>query len=193
MKSSGRDKLTMPGFCVLCESQTKDTVVLELLESADRFELLKGRLDESMPVPARAPAGRRWLDLVATDTVVVYAVSARFQAVLREAGATGWHTRAIDVGGSLVRGHELLVVTGSCGPVDDTKSGYRVQYNREGVGYPVWTGLFFDPTSWDGSDVFCPSDSGMIFITERVCEAIRRGMLENVFLRAGSDFERNAL
>lgn len=183
----------IPDFSVLCDAHSKGAVVLLVEDEVNRFALLKGQVDEATAVRCRPTAGRHWFDVVATDTIVSYAISARMRSVLREAQANGWHTRKIAANGVMVEGHELLVVTGRCGPVDNKRSAFEMRQSKRGVGYPVWTGLFFDPTTWDGSDVFCPSDSGMIFITERVCEAIRKAKLENVLLRRGIDFERNAL
>jgi len=165
-----------------------------LEESIDRFDLLKGVAAEARPVKFRAPDGRRsWLDLVATDAVVLYVISRRFREALRDAGISGWHTRKVEVNGDVGREHELLVITGRCGAVDDQLSERASRKNKGGVPYTVWTGLFFDPATWDGSDVFCPADSGLIFMTRRAVTAVKEAKLKNVRLDDGNNFERLAL
>ena len=160
---------------------------------ADRFELLKAVADEAQPVRFRVVQGSRWPDLIATDAIVLYLVSARFRKVLRDAGISGWHSRRVEVADVVSRDYELLVVTGRCGAIDDGCSVQSPRQNRSGVAYTVWTGLFFDPATWDGSDVFSPADSGLIFMTQRACDAIRRAKLRNVRLDYGPTFERLAL
>jgi hypothetical protein len=35
---------------------------------------------------------------------------------------------------------------------------------------PGWQGLFFDDSSWDGTDVFAPMGSGFVCVVRRVKE-----------------------
>lgn len=194
MTSRGSGVRTIPDFSVLCDDSARNAVVLHLEESIDRFDLMKGVANEARPVRFRAPHGKRsWPDLVATDAVVLYLISRRFREALHDAGISGWHTRKVEVDGDANRDHELLVITGRCGAVDDQLSERTSRKNKSGVQYTVWSGLFFDPATWDGSDVFCPADSGLIFMTRRAVTAIEEAKLENVRLDNGIKFERLAL
>lgn len=194
MTSPGSEVRAIPNFSVLCDDSARNAVVLHLEETTDRFDLLKGVETETRPVRFRAPPGRHgWPDLVATDAVVLYLISTRFRDALRDADISGWHTRKVEVNRDVGGDHELLVVTGRCGAVDDQLSERASRKNKSGVQYMVWTGLFFDPATWDGSDAFCPADSGLIFMTRRAATAIEKAKLKNVRLDDGISFERLAL
>lgn len=95
---------------------------------------------------------------------------------LRSCGATGWLSRSINLFGKdgvNIPGYSLLVVSGRCG---------NAQYNRSEKTFksypagdcPALRGLFFEESSWDGSDVFmCESERQSIFVTEKARDAIR--------------------
>lgn len=53
----------------------------------------------------------------------------------------------------------------------------------------MWIGLYFDPVSWDGSDVFLPKGNGRTFITEDLKSALERAGITNVYFTALSEAE----
>jgi hypothetical protein len=97
--------------------------------------------------------------------------------------------------GTEVAGYSGLVVSGRYGAIDNTRS---VQVEKVVVGNPkghapVWKGLYFDEKSWDGSDIFRPSGTGYIFVTEKVRAALDRAKVTNLTCTALADFERPML
>lgn len=116
-------------------------------------------------------AGRRLMDLVETGETGDL-LSQRVFDALTAAGARGWTSHPVEIEdstGRIVSGYGLLIVTGRCGPlipvpchtgdIRDKIRSYRV-----------------DGTTWDGSDLFVPTDSDLILATPTVvdaCAAIR--------------------
>ena len=92
---------------------------------------------------------------------------------LRRRGVAGWTTYPVDVTGR--NGEELgeycgLVVIGRCGPVDMERSE-TVSRSFPGGMFPMRRGLFFEESSWDGSDIFMSSKEAFIFVTGRAKQA----------------------
>ncbi len=91
-------------------------------------------------------------------------------ASLQEAGISGWSTYPVELFGK--QGEPLgtyhgLIVHGRCGAIDDSRSERTTKEFPAAV-LPIWRGLYFDEDSWDGADIFMPSDeTGWIFVTER--------------------------
>ena len=55
--------------------------------------------------------------------------------------------------GDRLQGYVGLSIRGRCGPIDDSLSE-RVPKQYPGGVFPVLKGMYFDPATWDGSDVF---------------------------------------
>jgi hypothetical protein len=55
--------------------------------------------------------------------------------------------------------------------------------------FPITRGLFFEEASWDGSDIFMPSDdSAWIFVSE-LAKRVLQGQAKNVRFEALSELE----
>lgn len=50
-------------------------------------------------------------------------------------------------------------------------------------------GLYFDPTTWDGSDFFVPEGTAFIFVSKRVHDIIETSGLTNVYMRSIVEIE----
>jgi hypothetical protein len=142
--------------------------------------------------------GKKWLDCVGTQRANVKFVSESVVATLRAVGASGWGTYPVRLEseeGTEVTGYSGLIVSGRCGAIDNTRS---VQVDKAVVGNPrghapVWRGLYFAEESWDGSDIFRPSSTGYIFVTEKVRAALDGAKVTNLSFTALANFERAML
>jgi hypothetical protein len=83
-----------------------------------------------------------------------------------------------------IPGYYGFLVRGRCGPIDDSKR-VEVPTICPGGIFPHWIGLYFDPDTWDGSDIFLPGIYGaMIIVTEDVKLALERARIKNLaFIR----------
>lgn len=148
------------------------------------FGLTRAEMMLPEPVPARWFMGsKKPSDLIGTTMATPLLVSDRVVTLLRDAGFTGWRTYPVDLVGhnsAPIPGYHGLAIHGRCGPIDDSKS---VQVSKQFPGgvFPVWMGLYFDPDTWDGSDLFMSEDgSGWKFVVEDVKRAFQKAKIRNV-------------
>jgi hypothetical protein len=117
--------------------------------------------------------------------------------VLVTGGMTGWKAEPVPV--ELSGGHEspdysLLIVLGRSGPVDNSLSRRAVLPPPDGgQTMPGWMGLYFNDSSWDGTDVFTPMDSGYVCVTRRVKDLFQAAGLTNMRFDSLAAVERLAL
>jgi hypothetical protein len=154
-----------------------------------------------MTLPAPVPA--RWFmgskkpgDIIWTTFATSLLVSERVVTLLRDAGFTGWRTYAVDLvgyDGAPIPGYHGLAIHGRCGPIDDSKS-VQVPKQFPGGVFPVWMGMYFDPDSWDGSDLFMSeAGGGWKFVVEDVKRAFQKAKIRNVRLTRLDEVERSML
>ena len=124
-------------------------------------------------------------DLVPTGYVGPILVSDRVVNVLREHQFTGWNTYPVTLLGKkkeVIPRYHGLTVTGRCGQPDDRLSPveWREPLVPNGPRIQVRVGLYFDPATWTGEDIFSPPGSGWCFVTERVKAAVEKTELTNL-------------
>jgi hypothetical protein len=133
-------------------------------------------------------------DVVRTRVAAPFIVSDRVVSLLRD--FSGWNTYDVSLigkTGSAFPGYRGLAVTGRCGPITDSRP-IKFQKLMPGGRFPWWRGLYFEPKTWDGSDVFMPTGrSGWIFVVERVRRALEKAKIKNVVFTALDNVERMSL
>lgn len=114
-------------------------------------------------------------------------VSEHVLEVLTGAGLRGWSTFPVEVydgAGRHVPGFAGLSFTGRCGVIDLTRS-VIVLVKMPGGWFPRFEGHYFDPASWDGSDLFMerPRRDGGVsahtFCSSRARQVLRRARISN--------------
>jgi hypothetical protein len=159
--------------------------------------LARGEWVPSEPVRFVQYEGTKWLDLVGTQRAALQLVSTRLLEKLTAANVTGWRALPVELaddGGVLISDYKLLVVVGRCGRIDNSRS---VSVDRVVVGNPkgakVWKGLYFDESTWDGSDLFSPDGTAFTFATENVKSVIEQEKATNIDIVPLVDVERSSL
>jgi hypothetical protein len=178
-----------------------------VLEEGDDGNAFRGRisLDDPRAVTRaeRAPtehAEVRWAmgrgqpsDIIYTTSVEPVLISDRVVDILKANELSGWRTYSIELFGQdgvRIPGYQGLAVHGRCGPIDDSRA-VQFQAIYPGGIFPVWRGLFFDPETWDGSDLFMPSDNwGHIMVVDTVRHAFEKAKVTNVMFTALEAVER---
>jgi hypothetical protein len=131
-----------------------------------------------------------------TDLVSLLLLSPRLVDILSEEGLSGWDSDSVALTGKdgvIVPGYRVLIITGRCGPVVDGRSN-KVLKDLPGGQFPVWTGLYFEEATWDGSDFFMPAGhNGHMFATKRAVEAFQRANATGVTFTPLSEVERSML
>ena len=168
---------------------------VESRKDHDEIALSLGKKRPRKPLVFTHHSGGKPRDVIGT-TEMLCLVSERVIKVLRENEFTGWTTYPVEIhgkGGSLVEGYHGFAVTGRCGPIDWCRGKKVRRPPRVPGGKPcnVWIGMYFDPDSWDGSDVFVPKDTLYTIVTEEVKSAVEGIKPTNVEFEPLTQFERS--
>jgi hypothetical protein len=121
-------------------------------------------------------------DVVITGYADPNVVSQAFVEALTTAGCSGWSLFPVtvyDKEGVTANGFHGFQVVGECGPVDWRRS-QPVPVRLPGGVFPSLKGMYFAVETWDGSDVFGPTDTGFVFMTEKAVLALRRSRISNM-------------
>ncbi|KFE63497.1 hypothetical protein [Hyalangium minutum] len=113
--------------------------------------------------------------------------------LLRSHSFTGWSLYDVTVHGKqgeLLPGYHGLAITGRCGAIDWSKGLAEPKVYPARVS-TVWKGLFFDPASWDGSDLFVPTNGNYVCVVEAVKKAVKKAKVRNAVFEALDQFERS--
>jgi hypothetical protein len=164
----------------------------------DQLAVLVGRESVTKPLDCDQFLGKTPYDLVGTGFAAFHLISDRVVASLRGEGFTGWRSYPAAVhtkGGEVISGYQGLVVTGKCVPTDPTaaREALAPPPNRRGQSTLVRQGLYFDPATWDGSDLFVPEGTGWIIVMEPVKEALTRARVTNIGFGRLTEIEQMVL
>lgn len=164
----------------------------------DPFAVLRGDARFPTPLVCEQFLGHKPYDLIGMGYACLYLLSDRLLYTLRKEGVTGWTAHPVEVrrtDGEVIPGYHVFVVTGRCGPIDDTRSEevWRPPPTPTGQSYKAWLGLYFAPETWDGSDVFVPQHTGHIIVVERVRQILQEVRATNIEFDRLTEVERTFL
>jgi len=162
---------------------------------AEDFALARGEYRPREKILFVQTGGRTLHDLIGTGYPSIKLWSSRTVDTLRQSRFSGWETFDVEIhlaNGTIIRDYHGLAVTGRSGPIDDSLSQSAVvpPLTPGGQSMPGLRGLCFDPTSWDGRDVFTPEGYAGIFVVRAVVDAIVGKGISNVSIRRASEIER---
>lgn len=166
-------------FYRLGEAFTPRAMRLELVDGLSNEEIAKlsrGELEWNRPLTFGISEGDRLSDFIGTTlSPKIRLVSYRVASLFRACKFRGWRTYEASL---LARdklragddGLYILGITGRSGPIDDALSERVIFPPPVPAGEPTpgLKGWFFDPATWDGSDLFRPEGSDAVVVTERV-------------------------
>ncbi|MCC6215312.1 MAG: hypothetical protein IT376_10610 [Polyangiaceae bacterium] len=156
-----------------------------------RADKRPGRVEVRWAMGAKVP-----VDMIRATIVAPVIVSDLVVDVLKTREFTGWETYPIELfghDGIPIHGYQGLAVRGRCGPIDDSRSMKFDKIMPGGV-FPWWRGLYFDPATWDGSDLFMPAGNvGWILVVEAVKRAFEKAKVKNGLFTRLDEVERMKL
>jgi hypothetical protein len=143
----------------------------------DAFAIFRGETIPERPLEFDPSLGSRPYDLLPSTDVKLVLISARAQeALLPFSGWTTYPVRVWNRSGMALNGYAGLSITGRCGPLLSARpSPYE------------YSSLYYDPGTWDGSDLFAPEGTSFVFAVPSVANAMRAYRLTNVRLRIASE------
>lgn len=129
---------------------------------SEALDLLEGAADYSGTLSARWAMGAATPDdVVWTRLAAPILLSERVINALRAKSITGWSAIPVELHGKDGRRfppYYFIRINGRCGPIDITRSTKIDRIYPGGI-RPVLRGLYFDPSTWDGSDIFLPAST----------------------------------
>jgi hypothetical protein len=156
--------------------------------------LRRGEAGRGQAVRARwAMGAAKPGDVIWSTLAMPLLISERAVGILRDGRFKGWDVVPVELSdktGAPLPTHYYLGIHGRCGPIDDRRS---VKFDKimPGGAFQWWRGLFFDPATWDGSDLFMPQGNvGWIFVVEAVKRAFEKGKVKNIRFTALDEVER---
>jgi hypothetical protein len=146
---------------------------LSIPAKSDAMGLFRGEWLPGEPLLAIPSLGSRVGDLVGTGWAGLYLASSTFQAALKR--FSGWKTFAIEPvrAAERMNGFDGLAITGRFGPINEIWEDPAISGRF---------GMYVDPETWDGSDVFTARNRTGIYVTEAVADALAERDLTNVLL-----------
>ena len=182
-------------FYRMAEEFTRGAVRVRALDAInDPWGLLHGAWHAGTRIRFKVSQGETYHHFLWSAHPAVVLVSAYVLDAWRGLRVSGWTTYDVELIGrpSSPSTYSGLVVNGVAGPIDDRLSTPVVLPPRApgGSAKRGLRGLYFDPTTWDGSDVFCPRGTSWILVAERVRESLLTLGIRNLLLERLPDVER---
>jgi hypothetical protein len=144
---------------------------IEVPGGHDHFELLKATWVPGQPLRCRHFLGSHELtDALFTGFASLLLISQSLQDAMATAGLTGWRTFPVDLydGETHIEGkYAGLSFVGRCGPILPPTGPALTDFPQL-PSFPRYRGLYFEESSWDGSDFWCSTDdTAYRFVTNR--------------------------
>lgn len=139
----------------------------------DELAAHRGELKQ-LEISARWAMGAQQPGEVVFSTRMVMLVSERLVDRLQSDDVSGWSAVPCDFGGRsgepAKQKYFLFATTGRCGPILYERSETFLKRLPGGL-FTHWRGDYFEPQTWDGSDVFTPPQMKAIFVTSKAQRA----------------------
>lgn len=184
------------GFYLLAHGAMPGELVVNLVgtPTSDDILLATGQLVPLVPVRFEYHMGKKLNDFLLSSSPVISIISDRFLEIIRP--FSGWKTYPVDIvgrDGKSIGGFHGLAITGRSGPIDNSRSTEELVPPQYPAVRPVRmrVGLFFDESTWDGSDIVVPHQSGHIFVTNKLRSALVAAGLKNVELTQAAQIKRH--
>lgn len=161
----------------------------------EALALTRSEMQPAHPITVKWTMGRATpVEVIRTTYAAPIIVADSVVQLLRSNGFTGWSLYDVavhDKQGQVIPGYRGLSVTGRCGNIDWAQSVEVPRIRPAGI-FPAWIGFFFDPASWDGSDLFMPAERvGSVLVVEEVKKAFERAKIRNVDFTRLDQYERS--
>lgn len=119
-------------------------------------------------------------DLIIPSAMSFNLFHKRIIDVFTEKGFTGWESYPVKVlckNGDVDENYHAFIVKGTCGSYDIKKSKV-IDYTVDNGGFILrekrYQGMYFEPESWDDTDVFMMKDTWITIVKEPVMKELER-------------------
>lgn len=178
-------------FYVISERDSPGAMTLVPMLNADFYKVFRSELIPNDVVECMPSLGSRTFDFLNSGYAGLYIVSKRILELFKNNAITGWSSIPVRIKGYESYEYYLLTVTGKCSAIDYEKCESFIKDPITPTGKPLEAkrGLYFDLSSWDGSDVFTPEKSMFTFVTGKVEKLLSKNKATNVIIENITKFE----
>jgi hypothetical protein len=181
-------------FYLLSDKGIRDALYVLPKNNLEDYKLFRGELKLSLPLIFYQNIGKKAYDLIGSGYAGLDIFSNRILKTLTEHKISGWKSYPCEIrdrDNNIIEGYSIFSVTGRCGEIDYSKSKKIMIQPFSPQGKPVEgiRGLYFDPNSWDGMDIFTPNNTKLTFITEKVKNLFEKNRFTNIQFMRIIDFE----
>lgn len=148
------------------------------------LSIIRGECNLPDIVYCKKMSGNKKYDIVVGNHPAMLFISNKVVDLLLQENISGWQSKRaiikIDEKEEILD-YNLFVINGRCGKIDSNRSKLvqKPPIVKGGTIRNVKIGLFFDETTWDGSDIFNPKNTGLIFIKEKVKHLFEKNKITN--------------
>lgn len=167
-------------FYCLDEKGLLNAVCVDFTDDFNSGDVLRGNSllpDGTLCYPYM---GKKFYDIIIPSRPFPFLVSDKIVDAISRNNITGWKATPVRIAGKEDLKYYILMVTGRCGFVDYNKCKKIIKKTPGGEDWPFLQGLFFEPESWDGTDIFVAENVAFIFCTEKVKKVIKQIKATNV-------------
>ena len=180
-------------FFLVFANFTRGALVVSLVDRVPGEAYLRGDSTPRDPIRFRREEGTKPMDLIQGSDPAYYLLSPAAVAAISSLELSGirFYPVEIDpkgVSGS-VSGYQGMAVIGRCGPIQRHRARDGSRVTAIGKTVPAKLGVYFERSTWDGSDFFMSSDGyGFVIATLRARSAIEKANLTNFRFMPTADF-----
>jgi hypothetical protein len=164
------------------------------VQQFDAYQLFKGKMELDEPIKFKPNIGKKIYDLIGSGYSGINLFSNKVINILKENNISGWKTYPCEIydwDSNIIDGYSIFSVTGRCSAIDYSKSEKIMIQPLSPKGKPVEgiRGLYFEPNSWDESDIFTPENSKFTIVTEKVKRLFENYNISNVTFKKLTEYE----
>jgi hypothetical protein len=162
------------------------------VDSAIRFHCDRATVFRFSPV-----SGTERYDFLGTGHAGLFLISETLQDLLRLNRVTGWDVYPTEIqndSGDPIFDYGMLAITGRCGEADDARCDIELTESRSGSTQKklFLVGSFVDESTWDGADIFVPTNTRHILVSDRTAKLLTAHKVTNIELRRLDHLRRMA-
>ncbi len=166
-------------FYSLMTAGEKHEAILESEFPDDMFKVSAGEVTYTKTIATKIAMGKRQCDMLAFNDGVNKVLSDEIIALLKQNNITGWKTYPVEIRG-VKKSYHGFQVTG--------RSGELIEPEKQSDDDFSYTGVKFDPESWDGSDIFFPMGTNLPIITKKLRDILLLQKFSNLEVKHIKEF-----
>ena len=183
--------MTHSDFYVISINSVRGALTLFHTVDTDFYKVFRGEYIPENVIEFIPNCGKKTLDFLNSGAAGLHVVSGRIIELLKTNAITGWSSIPVKIKGYEKFEYYLFTITGRCSSInyEDSEPFMKQPFTPTGKPIDAKRGLYFNLSSWDGSDVFTPEDSMFTFVTEKVKKLLSEQNATNIILENITKFE----